>query len=285
MSDLTLMPYLVLLASVVLCWTAPIKWSLVCFSVAVVVALLFQRVHTLGLVWLMASGGSLWAVTRFSSWGKLRWLGYGIFLVLAVALSLHLLPGFGNLLVFDNVRFSFDSRPFSMYLNFDKTAVGIFIFLFFLRGRDQNAALWTSFTLSLKVLGLLCAVMIPLSVAMGYVRFEPKFPPGSWIWILNNLFYVTFSEEALFRGFILGGLANVLPKSNFGKWTPLVVSSLIFGGVHYRGGLAYVFLASVAGIFYGYTYLTTRRLEGPMLVHFGFNFTHFLLFSYPSLQP
>ena len=60
----------------------------------------------------------------------------GIFLFMGVALSNHLLPGFNNLIVFDKIQFSSDSTPFTMYLNFDKTLVGIFIYLFILKNRD-----------------------------------------------------------------------------------------------------------------------------------------------------
>ena len=134
------------------------------------------------------------------------------------------------------------------------------------------------------MLGLLAAIMLPLALTTHYVRFDPKIASGAYLWILNNLFFVTFAEEALFRGFIQGGLSKLAARSNYSRWLPLIVSSLTFGLAHYQGGLPYIGLATIAGLFYGYTYDRTKRLEGAMLVHFGLNLVHFLFFSYPSLK-
>lgn len=39
----------------------------------------------------------------------------------------HRLPGFHNLRVIDAVRFTPDAIPFTLYLNFDQTLIGLFI--------------------------------------------------------------------------------------------------------------------------------------------------------------
>lgn len=277
-------PYLLLLISVIACWMTSVRTSLIWFGVSMIAAVALQRVQLLGVVWLLLSGLSLWAPTYFSLVKWQRGIGLALFLFLAVALSNHMLPGFDNPLVFDKVRFSPDSAPFSMYLNFDKTAVGILVFLFLLKG--HNHSLWErrNFSLSLKMLALLVVIMLPLAVATHYVKFDAKFPQGTWIWVLNNLFFVAFAEEALFRGLIQGGLAKVVPSSALWKWVPLLTASVFFGLAHYRGGIPYVLLAGVAGLFYGYTYQKTKSLEAAMLVHFGLNCVHFLFFSYPALQ-
>jgi membrane protease YdiL (CAAX protease family) len=134
------------------------------------------------------------------------------------------------------------------------------------------------------MLGLLALIMLPLALATHYVRFDPKIPSGAFLWILNNLFFVSFAEESLFRGFIQGGMSKLTAPYSWGRWIPLVVSSLTFGLAHYQGGLPYICLATIAGLFYGLTYQRTRSLEGAMLVHFGLNLVHFLFFSYPSLK-
>ncbi|MBX7231668.1 MAG: CPBP family intramembrane metalloprotease [Bdellovibrionales bacterium] len=282
--DLNFFPYLFLLISVIACGTTPARVAWILFGIASVVALLLQRIQPLGLAWLLMSGLSLWATTHVSLQIWLRWIGCAAFLILAIAMSNHVLPGFSNLLVFDKVQFSSDSAPFSMYLNFDKMAVGFFIFLFLLKSHDKK--LWDegNFIFSSKVLALLVIVMLPLAVASQYVKFDPKLPSGAWLWALNNLFFVAFAEEALFRGFIQGGLTKVVPNTSLWKWVPLFVASIFFGLAHYRGGVPYILLALVAGLFYGYAYQKTKSLEAAMYVHFGLNLIHFLLFSYPALQ-
>jgi membrane protease YdiL (CAAX protease family) len=67
------------------------------------------------------------------------------------------------------------------------------------------------------------------------------------------------------------------------EMAPLAISSLLFGLDHYEGGLTYILLATIAGLFYGHTYWKTTKIETSISVHFSFNLTHFLFFSYPSM--
>ena len=207
----------------------------------------------------------------------------GIFLLMGIALSKHMLPGFNNLIIFDKIQFSADSAPFTMYLNFDKTVVGIFIYLFLLKKREAVSWQEKDSFITIKTFAILVLFMLPLALATHYVRIDPKLPPQTWLWALNNLFFVCVAEEALFRGLIQGGLTKLAPNTSWWKWLPLVVSSLLFGLVHYEGGLPYIVLAAFAGVFYGYTYWKTNKIQSSIFVHFGLNLTHFLLFSYPSM--
>jgi len=197
-------------------------------------------------------------------------------------MSNYWLPGFNNLQIYQNVQFAADSVPFSMYLNFDKTLVGLFIILFFKRTSCRDLKI-ESIAMALKVLGVLVACMLPIALAIHYVRFEFKFPQLGWIWILNNLFFVCLAEEGLFRGFVQNGLEGLLPKTKMFSGISIVAAATLFGLAHYKGGVAYVALAAVAGLFYGYAFQRTKRLEASIIVHFGLNLIHFLFFSYPAL--
>jgi uncharacterized protein len=53
-----------------------------------------------------------------------RYLGHGLFVVLALALAMHWLPGFYNGGVIGPEVFTDDAVPFSMYLNLDKPLIG-----------------------------------------------------------------------------------------------------------------------------------------------------------------
>ncbi|OXH81811.1 CPBP family intramembrane metalloprotease domain-containing protein, partial [Burkholderia multivorans] len=57
----------------------------------------------------------------------LRIIAHIAFVALAIALSLHLLPGFHNPRVIGLVRFTPDAVPFTMYLNLDKPLVGLWL--------------------------------------------------------------------------------------------------------------------------------------------------------------
>jgi membrane protease YdiL (CAAX protease family) len=250
--------------------------------ISVIVALAVGQVQPIALIWIFGSGLCLWATNRAKLSRRARWAaGFG-FCIVALLMANHALPGFNNLRVFDHVRFSPESAPFTMYLNFDKTALGLLTYLLFVTTIDSKLLRKSDVVLSIRVFCILLAVMLPLALAVHYVKFDPKFPAGSWLWILNNLFFVCVAEECLFRGFVQGGLERFQLGSPF-QHLPLIAGSVLFGLYHYEGGLTYIAFATIAGAFYGFAYRSTKRIESAIIVHFGLNLTHFLFFSYPSL--
>ncbi len=277
------LPYLLLLLAIICAALGSVRVSLTALGAAMVAGLLLARMSPAGIFAVTATGILFWLPTRFDFGAALRYLAYAVALLLSFAMSSHLVPGFSNLPVYQTVTFAADSVPFTMYLNFDKTVVGLFIYLFFLK---PNALPW-AWRRNVPVTGavLVCLVLaiMPLALAIGYVRFDPKFPELGWVWMLNNLFFVCLAEEGLFRGFIQGGLAHWLPKKRGWPYVAIAIAAVLFGLAHYKGGIAYVLLAGFAGLFYGYAYHKTSRIECSMLVHFGLNLIHFLFFSYPAL--
>ena len=59
----------------------------------------------------------------------LRYAGHGLFVLLALALALHWLPGFHNGRAIAPERLTADAVPFSMYLNLDKPLIGFWLLL------------------------------------------------------------------------------------------------------------------------------------------------------------
>lgn len=196
------------------------------------------------------------------------------------AFAFHKVPGFFNVIAISNLQLSKSSIPFSMYLNFDKVMPALIIFAMsdlpiLERSKSDGAVRYTLFSL------LSCiAIIITLVLISGYVLFEPKLPDILLIWIINNLFFICFSEEVFFRGFLQRTLQNLLPKQ---QMLALVIASLIFGTAHFQGGLTYVILSSTCGFFYGYAYYKTNKILCSMIVHFALNLSHLLLFTYPAL--
>lgn len=259
------------------------RLSLGFFGVAIVIGLAIGRLTPLAFIWIVILGFAIWLPAKRHLNAGLRFSCYGVFLLLAVMMSNHFMPGFNNLPIFQGIQFSLDSTPFTMYLNFDKTLVGLFLLLFYVRGNQPQKFTWSHFFTAFKVLAILLMLLIPLALVVRYVRIDPKFPELGWLWTLNNLFFVCLAEEGLFRGFIQKGMAKLLPKRKLWPLFSIFVAAVLFGLAHYRGGLIYVLFATVAGLFYGYAYYKTNRLESAILVHFGFNLVHFLFFSYPAL--
>jgi uncharacterized protein len=267
-----LLTYFILLVSVVLLLTQQKRLSLAALIAAIFVGLVQHRIEFLALPFIALLAVSLPLAKRIPS---LHHVFHLIFLILAVALSNHMIPGFRNLKVFDGVRFAADSAPFTMFLNFDKVIVGIFVLLNLPTPKATSATFLVTVR-NLACLILLMAIAAPLT---GYVRFNPKFPDWTWLWALNNFFFVCLAEEALFRGFIQTQLLRWMKGGG-----AVIGAAALFGLAHYQGGLPYIVFAFGAGLFYGQTYWRTGRLQSSMAVHFGLNLVHFLLFSYPSLR-
>ena len=108
---------------------------------------------------IISLGLSIWLATNPSFPKVIRYLCYCAFLALAVALMIDLVPGFNKLLVFERVQFSPDSFPFTMYLNFDKIVVGVFIRILYLKSYRQILDR-RSLLLSARCAGVLISILM-----------------------------------------------------------------------------------------------------------------------------
>jgi len=210
-----------------------------------------------------------------------RYLGHGLFIILVLALATHWWPGFQSGQVIAAQRFTDDAVPFSMYLNLDKPLIGFWLLL---------VCPWIVGRRSLRLFLPVSAIALTLSAVLalggalllGVIAWAPKWPDQAWWWLLNNLLLVTLVEEALFRGYIQGGLSRCLKNLRHGENLALLLASLIFGLAHAGAGWQWVLLASLAGVGYGLAY-RFGGLAAAIVTHFGLNLLHFGLFTYPML--
>ena len=126
LSGMAWLPWLVLLPAIVLLWFPATRIAgLVGAGIGYALALGVGQLQPLGLVWvgLLAMAG--WAVVRGARpW--IRWVGHAVFLLCAIALRLHVAPGFANPVALEGVV-SAGAAPFKAYLNLDKTLSGLWI--------------------------------------------------------------------------------------------------------------------------------------------------------------
>jgi membrane protease YdiL (CAAX protease family) len=214
--------------------------------------------------------------------------GGGAFTVLAaawaLALALHVVPGFHNPVLLAGVRFTPDAVPFTVSLSFDKAAAGLVLVAAFCRpGRRLDGRPWAARTLAGALAS--CIVVIGLAVAIGYTRFEPKWPDAAPAFLAGNLLFTCVAEEAFFRGLIQERIERLADAGGRAAWraVAVVTGAVLFGLAHAGGGTSFMLLATVAGLGYGLTYSATRRIESAILAHFALNAVHFVGFAYPAL--
>lgn len=125
----------------------------------------------------------------------------------------------------------------------------------------------------ISVLHLLAflAFAIPVGLATDFLAYNPR-DGGISGWVVSIIataILVAVPEEVLFRGII----QNLLQKTFQKPWIGWVLASVIFGVSHINNTPSpdwrYIFLASIAGLFYGLSYNKSGSLIPAVMVHTG----------------
>jgi membrane protease YdiL (CAAX protease family) len=117
--------------------------------------------------------------------------------------------------------------------------------------------------------GVFACIAIALGQAMHFISFAPQW--GAWKTLpfsaLAIFFLTAWPEEFLFRGLLQNMLSRASKSDLAGWWT----ASVLFGFSHITNlgfpNWRYVILASIAGIFYGWTCRKTGSIFASAIVH------------------
>lgn len=210
-------------------------------------------------------------------------LALGMTVVLALAITMHAVPGFNNPIIADGIRFSTLSAPFRQYLNIDKAAVGLLLLAFLCR-RSRSRAEWKdTIILTLPIAAVTVIIVLVAGYQFGYVRPDVKVPAYTPIFLATNLLFTCVAEEAFFRGLLQERMQKKLADVRHGTLIAVLISAVLFGLVHAGGGVKFVILSTLVGLGSAFAYARTRRIEAPIITHFSLNAIHFIFFSYPFL--
>ena len=252
------------------------------FVAAIVSGMAAGALHPPAVIALAAFGGV--AYLAETTTGKSMRIVFGIpTALLAFALAIHKLPGFGNPVVIAGAVLSPGAAPFTQYANFDKGAVGLILLAFICRRVAGWAELGGVMKKTWPVLLLTVAAVMAFAMGAGFVRPDFKLPQVAPTFLAVNLFFTVVAEEAFFRGFLQARLASALSGVRHGPWIAVACSALLFGASHLGGGALYAILAVIAGIGYAIAYQRTQRIEAAIIVHIALNAVHFIAFTYPYI--
>ena len=126
---------------------------------------------------------------------------------------------------------------------------------------------WTLYAVG--SLAAFASIAIPLGIRMHFISYAPRssdwqsFVPLS----IGILFFTAWPEEFLFRGL----LQNLLSRARHNRAAGLIIASILFGFSHITNlhfpNWRYVLLASIAGLFYGWTWRKTGSIFASAVVH------------------
>jgi uncharacterized protein len=257
--------------------------SLFFLGMAAISGLIFGLLSWSALVALILMGFISWSGSVRQEIKYLKMICIFMAVLMSLMLSLHQWPGFNNQIIFSKMHLSSDAASYSLYINFDKAAVGFFLMLFFcqrIKNWNEIYFLWkpTLFlTMASTGLVLSCAWFF------GLIHFEFKFPPFTLIFLIINLLAVCVAEEAFFRGLIQNTLTDFLHNQSKWQWLPIAFSVILFGFAHLNAGFGYAVCAMLSGFFSALAYAKFQRIEISIFMHFILNATHFLFFTYPYI--
>ncbi len=289
MSKIEFIPFIFLSIALLFLWFRDHRNSLlrhawqILLGIACIIAVYLEQIQDVAILIVLFVAATAWSASNTKFTNAWRWVAGLLFISSAVALGLHLMPGFNSLLVVKSISLTPDAIPYSLYFNIDKTLIALFIFGFWYH-RPVNLLSWSAAMKNLLwMLPLVIGGVLVLALLLNYIQFESKIISGLWLWGWANLFFTVTAEEALFRGLLQHQLSKRLRNVFAGKWIAIAIAALLFGLAHIGGGWVYVALSTVAGFGYGMVYQLTGRIEASIICHFALNLSHILFFTYPAL--
>jgi membrane protease YdiL (CAAX protease family) len=309
---LSIASFVLLVISIVLLWSGRLRkyWFGSC-CVANLLAFLTGVIHVPGIVFNIVLIYTVYYY--YDDQKKEKFLPWLWLFIIGLLYLGHFVPGVSNLLLIPDITYQ-DSVTFDLWLNFDKTLYGLLILAFskaiLVRSIDEYKNILKSIRYELLI--LTCLLLV-IGTLVGFIKFSPKLPIESLVWIFHNLFSTAIAEEAFFRLFLQAALIAYFvnhQKIFYKAWlfidkslssmrintsiirhydqqyepklVAIILVSIFFGCTHHAGGAGFVFLSFIAGLFYSWSYYKTDRIEAAITVHFMVNFVHYFFFTYPA---
>jgi membrane protease YdiL (CAAX protease family) len=216
---------------------------------------------------------------------SIRFLFICIAIGVSLALAFHFLPGFINWEIASNLCISPGAYPYNLWLNFDKPFIGLFALVFGIPLISSKTELLRILKISIPISLAGILILMAISLYFNLVRWDPKIPVIIFVWLIDNLIFVSVPEEAFFRGFIQKELYLWFGKNPVAGLGSICITSFFFTLLHliWVADLSFLCLVFIASLIYGIIYQVTRSIEASILCHFGLNIVHFLFFTYPFL--
>lgn len=228
-----------------------------------IVALSFGRIHwqwcTLYLVLPPLIALLLWRARLMDSKQKGTWIDLIILLCLGLAVDLRWFePAWPRSLTFIGKLVLVDAGLYGFLVIRQLNNIG-----FDLRIR------WRDLMIGLRETAFFAPIAIGLGLGIGFLKWHsalPRLSEVGFAWMYTFIF-IAIPEELYFRGWV----QNLLER-RLGRLPSLLVTAVIFGFAHFNKrttffNAPYVFLAALAGIFYGRAWRQDHRVAASAITH------------------
>lgn len=275
-----MLPWWLIFPALLLIWSQKTRTAALWMLVAgYAVAFVTGQLTWPALVVIAVLGGSAAAITpERPLWARIA--GHLAFVLVAVLLRLHVLPGFQNPMILSE-RVSAAAPDYRMYFNFDKTLILVWV-IWAWRNANLTAPWRTALAKGTTWGVVTAAACIGLGLLGGLVAWNPKWPDSVYLWALNNLLLVCLTEEAMFRGYVQEALAGTWRRRAYGAAAAVAAGAVLFGLAHFASGPQMMAIATIAGVGYGLAYRAGGLLAATV-AHAVLNLIHFSFFTYPML--
>jgi len=192
-------------------------------------------------------------------------------LLLALMAGVVLTKAFGSFYVRPDPKLPLEALGQAMWIR-----TGVFALLSVRRVKGVGFGFWPSVR-EWKIGATYFALLLPVAGALAWwIGFaNPHVPASEWLKALlfgiltffGALWVLALGEEFFFRGLLQQWMTSWLRN----EWAGLIVTSLLFGSVHfwYRSfpNWRFATLAAVAGVFYGLAFRQASSIRASMVTH------------------
>lgn len=262
--------------------TYKIPLWVILFSAALISGVINQYLEWSAIAWIALFGLLAFATQYTEQYRLVRALHLIVVGAMALLLGLGQFSGFHNPDIVTNIRFTDEGLPFTQQLRIDGISAGIILLAVFCNPVHSWKDWWSILRKSTPTIFAAVIVIFGCGLALNYVSVDVKFIPYTLVFLITNLLFTCVIEESFFRGLLQENFSKLLANWRHGAYIALILTALIFGLVHYKGGLLFVGLATLAGLFYGYAKYRVKHIEAAILTHFSINTVHVIAFTYPN---
>jgi len=212
-----------------------------------------------------------------------------VLIFLICMILLRYFTGFSPWLPIIDLQLANRAIPFTHIIYYEHALLGLCILGMGAASLIRQAPVWSMmFKDSIPIATTACFALCTIAYFDTAISMHFRWNSYFKFWALCQTLFVCITEEAIFRGMIQGPLTKLFDRWSIyqfpiGIWLAFFLTTGFYILRHAYEGYNILVYSSIAGLFYSYAYLKTRRIESCIFIHLVLSSLDLLVFSYPML--